>query len=75
MDEKPNTASHVRVCSMSRNTAIHVLTKPSSVKVNPKRAFIWVVAIVKAAALVNPAMTGAAIKSIKKPKRCCIKNC
>ena len=67
MVENPRTASHFFVCSISRKTAIHVCRKPSSVNFKPSNDLICVVAMVKAAADVNPATTGAAIKSIKKP--------
>lgn len=68
MLEKPITASHVRVSPMCSKTAFQVWTNPSALNFNPSKDLTWVVAMVKAAAVVKPAITGAAINSMRKPK-------
>lgn len=64
---KPMTASQVRVSWMYSKTAFHVCTKPSASKLRPSRLFTWVVAMLKAAALVKPPTTGSDMKSTRKP--------
>ena len=72
--ENPITASHVFVSSMCSNTAFQVSTNPSASNYNPKRDLTCVVPIVKAAAVVKPAITGAAINSMRKPLQYVIQN-
>ena len=68
MQLKPITASHRLVSPICSNTAAQVLTKPSASNFSPSKDFTWDVPIVKAAAVVNPAITGAAINSTRNPK-------
>ena len=68
MQLKPIIESQSLVSSICSNTAAQVSTKPSALNLRPSKDFTWDVPIVTAAAVVNPAITGAAINSIRNPK-------
>ncbi len=68
MQLKPIMESQSLVSSICSNTAAQVSTKPSALNFRPSKDFTWDVPIVTAAAVVNPAITGAAINSIRNPK-------
>lgn len=67
--ENPMTASHVCVSSICSKTAFQVSTNPSALNSKPRRDLTCVVPIVNAAAVVKPAITGAAMNSIRKPEK------
>lgn len=65
----PSTASQSRVSEMEWRMFSHVSRNFPPEKESPRTSFTWDVAMIMAAAEVNPADTGPEMKSIKKPKK------
>lgn len=67
IQESPNIVSHNLVSPMCSKILCHTLKNFPPAKSNPKISLICDVAIIIAAAEVNPTATGPLMKSIKKP--------